>query len=420
MTNRAAILVTIEGLGTNLVGCYGAAICPTPNWNRLASHAVVFDQFWADSIDVVEVLTSMISGTHALTRRSSGTVNQDSILNAPALIVTDDEKVASQLSPYAEVVFVDPIQTSEDVTLFERLISLAMESWLTRFESTPVLWIHSRGLAGTWDAPYSLRELMCDEGDPDPPRASVPDSIWVDKQTDPDEVFGWVCGAGGQAISIDGAWALLTDAMEELGIDDSCLVTLAGVNGFPFGEHGRLGFGTVTSRDGASIDHQLYAERLHLPLIMKPGNRLPLGDRNSIILQPCELAFFINRWMNGQELIPSQGPSANMATSNDTRMLSDNLATQARFLSAIAIYKDEEHLVVPSWSCRWNESLELFATPEDRWEQNDISMRASDVCEFMEAIRVAWRSAALGDQECKDKLEQMLLSMDHQLVSSVR
>ena len=95
------VIVTIEGLGTNLVGCYGGSIGPTKNWDHFAAHAIVFDQFWADTLRPIDVLESMLLGEH-FANRSSGYVPETSeatsTLFARALLVTDSLNVIEQMS----------------------------------------------------------------------------------------------------------------------------------------------------------------------------------------------------------------------------------------------------------------------------------------------------------------------------------
>ena len=46
----------------NLAGCYGNALLPTPNVDRLAAHGTVFDQFWMHSIHLEPNLKAILQG----------------------------------------------------------------------------------------------------------------------------------------------------------------------------------------------------------------------------------------------------------------------------------------------------------------------------------------------------------------------
>ena len=64
---------------------------------------------------------------------------------------------------------------------------------------------------------------------------------------------------------------------------------------------------------------------------------------------------------------------------------------------AYSRFEDQIHVAVPAWSCRWSsggsleeplvDRVELFATPDDRWQQNEVSQRAGSIVELMENLR---------------------------------
>lgn len=416
---RTMIVVTIEGLGTNLVGCYGASICPTPFWDAFASKAIVFDQFWSDALSPVNILESMWTGSHFASR--CGTASEDSIayntkrefsnsgefgnddgadrpsdLFTHAMLVTDSDEAASNVADelFGDVaVLQDDLDELQPSTAFASLLEKALGVWAERMDEFPILWIHSRGLNGPWDAPYEFRQMMCDEGDPDPPTDTDPPNLRVATDTDPDEVFGHACAAGGQAIAFDAAWEWLEDAIEQLGIAEHCMLALAGVDGYPIGEHGWVG----------PRGDSLYGERLHVPLIVRPGHSMPLGIRVPQIVQPHSLLELWNAWWNDESF------------SIDDPALVDGLfapdaPTQwpVNRQYALSIHKDQTHLVVPGWSGRWykniahatnehahettglfatEEHVELYAFPDDRWQQNEIAMRAVVVAESLTTAR---------------------------------
>jgi hypothetical protein len=91
------VFVSIEGLGTNLVGAYGNSVCPTPSMDKLSSQSVVLDQLWADSTSPSEVLLSWWTGQHRLQQNQpiAGYCRWREVL-ARSLLVTDCPTVAEQ------------------------------------------------------------------------------------------------------------------------------------------------------------------------------------------------------------------------------------------------------------------------------------------------------------------------------------
>jgi hypothetical protein len=413
MSQRRVLVVTIEGFGTNLVGSYGAAMVPTKNLDQFASRSIVWDQCWSDSGSAIETLRSMWFGTHALERRS----RHDSCLATPnllfesALFVTDalDLLESIDVEHFGESILVESLTASErnpkvssdcDIeeldgdevpTQVQRLFEAALGKWSSVWDKLPILWIHSKGLLGSWDAPYEYRKIMCDEGDPEPPKSPAPATLQITDTTDPDEVFGLTCAMGGQAIAIDQAWGLLIAILDELGIGDDCLQVLCGIHGYPAGEHGWVGFGPTT----------LYSETLHVPLMLRPGNQLMLGKRVSAMTHPFQVMQAIGDWLTEQNM-----PSFEFH--NESRV-------------AISVEDQQVHLASPSWACRWssdsesNEAIELFAMPDDRWQQNEVAARAPEVCDKMKALR---DSIVQCDQTIE--FSNLLVTTDQELIKSAR
>ena len=467
-----AIVVTVEGLGTNLVGCYGNALTPTPSFDRFASQSLVADQFWMDGLDPVEVLKSMWSGLHRRERAGlqGGENASKEKFAIPGLFVTDDPRVYEAALDYVdgEVQLVEIAYTVE--TRFSSLVSDALNQWIPKLEKYPWLWIHSRGLGGPWDAPYELRLAMCDEGDPQPPSDVEPPLRIVDSSTDPDEIFGWACGAGGQAIAMDEVWGLLTDAIQELGFEASAMVILAGVQGYPLGEHGTVGMpggggglqGSEANSpdatmpngampDGAMPHGAMYAERLHCPLIIRPGDQLPLSIRFSQFVQPHHLAGLLEDWIEGSAWIDGEAagevggddrlsnlrPSKVLGSSDVacdgwtlSRMIHGSGVDRLKWLPfqrcAFAWGEYEAALMLPSWSARFSAlepnglleaAIELYAMPDDRWQQNEISARAPSIVDAMNSLLNAWMQT---DVHSRDRLAELLWTVDEALLTPIR
>ena len=389
---RFVLVVTVEGLGTNLVGCYGGAIGPTKNLDSFACRSVVFDQFWADTSRPVDVLESMWTGSHFASRGNDPSIKCHSLFER-AILITDSVEVLeeSTLGDFGSVLLVEshsdaPEEASQ--TQFTRLFEAALGQWATQRDEYPLLWIHSRGLNGDWDAPHEYRCVMCDEGDPDPPIGTIPGVLAITEETDPDEVFGLACAMGGQAMVFDDAWSLIEEILGEIGIEDDCLQILAGVQGYPIGEHGWVGHGAAA----------LYAEILHLPLVVRPGNQLEVGVRVPFMVQPNSILKTIVRWIGMDDREPNSNILSTDLVSEVEALPAEHWPTKNQLAYSCA--EGQVHVAVPAWSCRWSASIEsdgtgserveLFATPDDRWQQNEVSQRAQSIVAELTESRNAW------------------------------
>ena len=406
---RYVLIVTVEGLGTNLVGCYGGAIAPTKNLDSFACRSIVFDQFWADTFTPTDILESMWTGKHFACRSQVPTGESHPLLDR-AMLITDSVEVVENSThiDFGSVLLIDTQEeTDDDVdvddadeadadqTQITRLFEAALGQWATQLDEFPILWIHSKGLNSKWDAPYDYRKVMCDEGDPEPPFDTDPGLLAITEETDPDEVFGVACSMGAQSMVLDDAWSMIGEILGELGIEDDCLLVLAGVQGYPIGEHGWIGHG----------GQALYAETLHLPLVIRPGNRLNVGVRVPFIVQPNSFLKTIGGWLGVQEV-------ATMTDSMCTNLVLEIDALPAedwpiKNQLAYSRFEDQIHVAVPAWSCRWSsggsleeplvDRVELFATPDDRWQQNEVSQRALTIVEELTLRRDDWLRCCTGN-----------------------
>jgi hypothetical protein len=402
------VVVTVENLGTNLVGAYGNAINSSPNIDRFAAQAIVADQFWMDSPFVVECLASMWSGQHKTYRDRSATTPgktpNTAGIQSPGLLVTDSPKAFAlgNLLLDGECIFASP--AAKDQFAFSSLVSQSFEHWIARMDSLPWLWIHSRGLAGTWDAPYEYRCSMCGEGDPPPPVDTTPPFSQLQPNFDPDILFGWACGAGAQAMVIDEVWEWMQSALQQLDISPTCLLAFAGVLGFPLGEHLRVGCSADSEHMGeVSKSTALYSELLHTPLIIRPGNSLPLGVRFAPFLQPHHLGQLLDAWIERdgwQPSTPSKDSIEGQAFRLEKLVALSSVRREswpATFRAAMAAAPDQTALMAPGWSAIWDTSngqestsCELFAMPDDRWQQNEIGSRAPEIVQHMQRLRDDW------------------------------
>lgn len=421
---RYALIVTIEGLGTNLVGCYGGAIAPTKNLDSFACRSIVFDQFWSDTMRPVDILESMWTGKHFAARNSDPSVACNALFER-AILITDSVDVVeeSTLGDFGSVLLVegsasddetsDPEETGDiydlcdveepsdaeeisapetsqeqEQTEIARLFETALGQWATQMDEFPILWIHSRGLNGKWDAPYEYRCVMCDEGDPEPPFETSAAELRLSDETDPDEVFGLACSMGAQSMVLDDAWSMVEEFLEQLGVASDCLQVLAGVQGYPIGEHGWVGHGGKT----------LYAESLHLPLVVRPGDGLNVGVRVPFMVQPNSILKTLVGWMDEDGAELHMDVMTTDLVSEIDALPAEHWPTKNNFAYACA--EGQVHVAVPAWSCRWSRSsstvelnlerVELFATPDDRWQQNEVSQRAQSIVEELTERRDAW------------------------------
>jgi arylsulfatase A-like enzyme len=242
-----------------------------------------------------------------------------------------------------------------------------------------LLWLHTRGFHGSWDAPLELRQSLLDEEDPPAPTFLAPPTAVA--VHDHDEMLLYRAAYAAQVMVLDECAAALLAALTELGLDQDTLVILAGARGYALGEHGAVG-GEV---DG------LYSELLHVPcLVRRPAAPHP-PPRSPQLALPIDLAATLVDWFD----LPSSGAAPHAAS-----LLSSELALPApsRRQYVVARGKHEERAVrTAAWMLRQAPlapsggddappAVELYAKPDDRWEANEVASRAPEIAARLLAV----------------------------------
>lgn len=350
------VILTIEGWNRHCVGGLGGALAKTPNLDALAARSLVCDQFWTHSGDDLDVLRRIIGEPTRWDRWMTDEASRWSLVtDSPELGESDLADVCDTIElvdlPAREV-------TAEelDETAIFQLIAAAITSYSAGEAEGGILWIHSRGLKGAWDAPHELRMTLCGEEDPVPNDSAIPPHA-IDTFNDPDRIFEAQCGAAAQTIAIDAACGLLSDWLASM--PSKSVFAVLGTSGYPLGEHGVVGV--------AGSNTILAAEEIHLPAIIHGGD--PLGWRLPYCVQPQHISGLIDQaagWSdrdNWTAFDPARWPDENrLAYCFDRR-------------------SDRQTVLTDRWyATRIGESpVQIFVHPEDSWQQNNVASRVEDV-----------------------------------------
>jgi arylsulfatase A-like enzyme len=230
-----------------------------------------------------------------------------------------------------------------------------------------LLWLHTRGLRGPWDASLELREQLLDEDDPPAPTFVTPPSSLA--TTDHDELLLYRAAYAAQIMVLDECLAALLTALENSAAAADTAIILVGVRGYALGEHGHVGGGV----------HVLYGELLHIPLLVHtPGDEAP-PPRSAELMQPADLQSLLLNWFNPPAPAnPSTPPRQFVTASNQSgeRMI----RTPAWMLRQLPPTVSESGEQPPP------PAVELYAKPDDRWEANEVADRCPDVAERLLAV----------------------------------
>lgn len=409
---RPLLIVSLEGLATTALGCYGSSWSQTPSIDRVAARGAVWDRLIASETDPLEVLRTWF----ALRVRESWQHRCREIGSLE--LITDDRAVAdpSFSEAFDRVVLVDdgdaepreastgsaadreakPAETPEE-TGFARVIAAATERAADPECTWGAIWLHSQFLTRCWDAPRDLvlhDEWDDDGGDPHeadadrndaasaastPDRVSpvfsqtAPPQVRLDPDGHPDVATSWMRTYACQVRLADLLIGILRASLAD--VDPVLVVT--GTSGFGLGENGWIGHACGPLRSG----------QIRLPLIVghdtpirslrvTPANDLPKilaasSDRSRPIIP-------VETWAEADdEFVPSvvtrdaddEAGSGATAVSDATARI--GVTTSRWFLSG------------------GPEGDSLFFKPDDVNDVNDVGRLEPEVVERMKQIAFA-------------------------------
>ena len=414
---RPLLVVSVSGLATASIGCYGSSWNQTPAIDSLAANGCVFDR-WISTRDSNRDLPCCFdqvepwiepwkrAGTTIMVRESDrgdcvstdqtldGTHKFDTVIQVDSLGGGNPD--ASQDSRAAEVGSDWPHQTqpAEDIddTRLAALMATVIEQDATTDGDWSLMWLHTDFLKKCWDAPrflFPIDEIefdaepdpsgIDDEMDPNMDRLSLPaimpgcevprinlsdiDDSTVDH---PDLVNSWMRTYGCQVRLLDLMIQILTQSL----IRDDVRIMVLGTSGFSLGQNGWIGHRAGPLR---SVD-------CRLPMII--GNCGPIrmpqptpSDQLSDIL--CDLGSVDT----GNRSFDHEGGSMNWCAADrwveSPDPTQDFIQTQSdRSTSAITTpgwFYVEDH----------DQSEHLFLKPDDIEDYNDVARLRPDVVDTL-------------------------------------
>lgn len=404
-----AIVLIIDGLQAGFVGCYGNTWVDTPALNRLAAEGCCFDFAMADSVRIEALNRSYWTGSHLLAhdvfRPAQGAgllggglqgVRRTLVSDAPEvfppeLVEPFDAHIVVPLpATAAPAASIDATHTAEFFTAAIEQVNQyehdARASGSTG--DSQLLWLHTRGLNGPWDAPLELREQLRDEEDP-PPRDTADVPSWIlPEDHDPDDLLQIVQAYAAQVMLIDHGIGWLLEALDRRPAADTLLI-VAGARGFALGEHGWVGRADVALPGGLT---RLHGELLHVPLLVRVPDQRAASVRNSSLVQPADIYATLSDWFGSASEVPALDHPASgvslLPLAHDDRLA-------ARQLTVAADLETNEFAARTNiWQLLQSVAGErLYVKPDDRWEVNDVADRAVEITTDLAEALAEFREA---------------------------
>ena len=289
-------------------------------------------------------------------------------------LITDDTEAAriAEQAGYDAVTPITPVINNQAATEVEDTgfanLTAEVIDYLESGECADLLWIHSSGLSGNWDAPETLRDLYHDEEDPEIKIGITAPVSGVEDQIDEDYLAALQQAYAAQVTMIDSCLSVLIPLLEARV--DRIIITSP--RGYNLGHHGQIGINTG----------QLTEDVIHVPFILVDNTFRNNPVRNQWLFSTTQLGEWINSCGdNGNR-------DLNYGIFQSTDSVSPHIHDAPVMHQVIQLLSATERAIrTPAWHARYDlnthEVIGIFAKPDDRWEANDISDRCGQAGELL-------------------------------------
>lgn len=372
---QSSILLLADGLRASSLGPYGNTWFETDSLNRLAAESLLFEQCISDSIDNQLGIQGILTGRHCCSPRPVANELVDAISSAgtdTVLITSNLDNVPECADCFDAVIEVDLPQNglpAADIasTALAAYFAAAVD-FIQNCDQPVFLLLDSPGISNAWDAPYSFRQQLADEDDPEPSELAIaPGMQFNDATDDPDLLFDFQVAYGGQVAMFDALLGILLDEIEQSKWASKALFSLASSRGFPMGEHGVVGYYRPV----------LHTEMTHCPLFVRWPEASRLTGRSQQLVQPGSLYSLFRDWHE----LPDQQMTFQAIEKNRIMPSEHSAAVISRCHQDDAVqYAIQTH----SWKLINGTSLQLFVKPDDMWDYNNVLSLCRPVAELLE------------------------------------
>jgi arylsulfatase A-like enzyme len=402
--NRSNVLVVVvDGLRASALGAYGNTTFATPALDEFAADSYLLDFCYAPATELGDNYRALWHSAHPL-RPPEADANVVSLPQClsnygyTTTLVTDDSELRSFSATrhFDRIVETAPLETphghrstaadiaqtalarlfADTCELIESKPHLATEAPGQHHANSPqLIWVHSRGMYGPWDAPLEFQRALLDEGDPPPLEPVTPPDLILDEAGDPDTAFRYSCAYAAQVMVFDACWRGLMDTIAARSAQESWLIVLLGARGFPLGEHQWVG----------GVDPRLYGEQLHVPFLVRFPDGAGKLARSAALTSHIDLLPTLAAFIGAELCAPTHYDGSSivpLVSKADSEWRDALLSTSA----------SSKSLRTASWCVRHGDDVtqseqsdgvqlvdELFVCPDDHWEANDVAKLCHDV-----------------------------------------
>ena len=347
------LCLTVDRLNSDCLGAYGATWLDTPGFDALAADSILFDSYYATSLDLTELFRAFWFGEAPYCARGDERLSLFGALKAQGFrnyLISDVDAVA--LNPEIDGdelearLLLDPIdaqspaETLEETAFFKQFAELArfiskLDDETRRSHEPWCVWAHLSGWNERWDFPKEMRKrFQEDEEDPEP-YAEITPPYWRREPTcerhrraarretgeddagnvgtppserarldalDEDDRRQSVLEAYAAGIvAFDETLAGFLELLKERKILSKTLLLLSGARGCPLGAPSALG---VPGQ--GELGSPFYTEETRAPLVIRLPDATGATLRLPTLCDPRDVYATIKEWSNFATTLKSE------------------------------------------------------------------------------------------------------------------
>jgi len=432
-----AVVVSFDRLHIGYLGCYGNDWIETPNLDRLATEAVIFDAHFSENLDSAAVNHAWWTGRcqfplGGLAQRNCRQFADDlrSAQIRTWLLVESDDREQTMVAPSFDDVLTirgtDGLEASESETPFARVVQRACD-WLDESagrQGPELLWIKSRGVPSPWLPPRDFADIYLNEfglaAEEEDVESDEDSEAWEsakeDAQPQPDAGLRQAVASRGGAEadeSLDWRYAAAMYAGYVTLIDrwfgklaarlasspewaDALLIVCAG-SGQSLGEHGPV----------EEDEPRLRAECVQAPLWVRlPGSDQRATRRKSLV-QTIDVAPTVTEWFGAAHGNRDAGEVDNGSLTGQSLLHLIRCERPAiRHAAPMGVGRREWGIRTADFfyvepgdgDSETDRPAFLFEKPQDRWDQCDVLSQYPEIAdELRDRLRQMVQKSEVGN-----------------------
>lgn len=408
-----AILIVIDTLRADHLGCYGYHRETSPNIDRLAKDGVLFENAYPSDVPTQPSFTSMFTGQRGI---HTGIVSH-----------SETERLAEDVPYLTEILARNGITTAAVSTLYmmrrwfargfkyymnpvagvrrrlqqvdaEEINSMALP-WIREHKDEDFfLFVHYWDPHSIYSPPEPYKRLFYDGDETDPNNHSLDVlkslPVWPFTKRHLDRIKRGITDIeyviaqyDGEIRYVDDEVGKLLTLLDDLGIVDESLIILTSDHGESLGEHHFY------------FDHQeVYEPTIHVPLIIKCPQKISGGKRISDLIQstlsiaPTVLNYFnidVPEVMRGRDLIP--------IALGEERGENEIYVNQGLWTGKRALRLGRWKLIKTLDKAFWDTpDIELYDLDADPGEEHNLADERPDIVDRLELRMERWLRRNLG------------------------